>query len=459
MLIFAMGARGEDTAAAERLAAQRAIDVLAASSNHWFEKQACVSCHHQALPLLVFGEAKKHGLRIPDETVSRVANKTFAIYRSAKMLDRSVQGSEVATGEAVTVLERGGFAGDAVRRGIEYLLRSQHENGTWEVATRIPPPAPLNPPYFDSRFGYGHNQMISCAGTAWAAWALLLALPAAGEASPAAWVTQEAEAPAPEWIRTVLFGSAGDVERLIEAGWDVNSRTGAGTTALMMAAAEPAKARLLLNRGAAVDARAQSGYSALMVAANYGNSTEAVRLLLDRGATVGAGTPAPQYRASPLLLAISTAELPKVKLLMDGDHDLRQSMMVAGFAKTTALQFALFNADIPMVELLASHGADVNEADDQGVSPVAMAAICGSAELVRTLLRLGAKPNARDSLGMTPLLWAAFIDYGDDSVVRALLDGGADARAQSKEGRTALGIAQKLHRDTVVRILADRAGK
>jgi ankyrin repeat protein len=45
--------------------------------------------------------------------------------------------------------------------------------------------------------------------------------------------------------------------------------------------------RLLLERGAAVDARSPNGSTALMMAARYG-SEEAVAMLLERGADVAA---------------------------------------------------------------------------------------------------------------------------------------------------------------------------
>ena len=58
-------------------------------------------------------------------------------------------------------------------------------------------------------------------------------------------------------------------------GLSPNAPTTAGkTTALMMVAGDPAKLRLLLDRGADVNARAASGFTALMVAAQYGGSAD-----------------------------------------------------------------------------------------------------------------------------------------------------------------------------------------
>ena len=73
-----------------------------------------------------------------------------------------------------TLHEIGVPAGDGVwRRGIEYLLRTQLEDGSWHVKTR----AAGFQPYFQSGFPHEHDQWISAAGTAWATMALASAIP------------------------------------------------------------------------------------------------------------------------------------------------------------------------------------------------------------------------------------------------------------------------------------------
>jgi ankyrin repeat protein len=58
--------------------------------------------------------------------------------------------------------------------GIDYLLKNQLSDGSWHVRSR----AVKFQPYFESGFPHGHDQWISSAGTAWAAAALALGLPA-----------------------------------------------------------------------------------------------------------------------------------------------------------------------------------------------------------------------------------------------------------------------------------------
>jgi hypothetical protein len=79
-----------------------------------------------------------------------------------------------ATGQALYALHLAGrmAAIDPVlRHGMEYLLGTQHEDGSWFVRSR----SVKFQPYFESGFPYGHDQWISAAGTNWAALALTLA--------------------------------------------------------------------------------------------------------------------------------------------------------------------------------------------------------------------------------------------------------------------------------------------
>ena len=55
------------------------------------------------------------------------------------------------------------------QRGVNYLMRTQEIDGSWNVRTR----AFGFQPYFESGFPHGHDQWISMAATSWAAMALM----------------------------------------------------------------------------------------------------------------------------------------------------------------------------------------------------------------------------------------------------------------------------------------------
>ncbi len=77
-----------------------------------------------------------------------------------------------ATGQTLYVLhEAGGLSttDPAYQRGVEFLLRTQFEDGSWWVRNRTWP----FQPHFNSQFPHGKDQWISAGGTAWATMAIL----------------------------------------------------------------------------------------------------------------------------------------------------------------------------------------------------------------------------------------------------------------------------------------------
>ena len=80
-----------------------------------------------------------------------------------------------ATGQALTALRAAGVAAKSAAyiRGVDYLLRTQLEDGTWFVRSR----ALGFQAYFETGFPHGRNQFISAAATSWAAIALVESLP------------------------------------------------------------------------------------------------------------------------------------------------------------------------------------------------------------------------------------------------------------------------------------------
>src|SRR4029450_13318099 len=82
-----------------------------------------------------------------------------------------------STGQALVALHdaAGMLVSDPVyQRGLAFLVRTQAADGSWHVATRLPPW--VNPPYFESGYPYGRDQFISVAGANWAIMALTRAI-------------------------------------------------------------------------------------------------------------------------------------------------------------------------------------------------------------------------------------------------------------------------------------------
>lgn len=80
-----------------------------------------------------------------------------------------------ATGQALYALSATGFdrSSAAFKKGSQFLLRTQEDDGTWFTPKRA---MPANN-YFDAAFPYGESQYASFNATAWATLALLETLP------------------------------------------------------------------------------------------------------------------------------------------------------------------------------------------------------------------------------------------------------------------------------------------
>lgn len=96
-------------------------------------------------------------------------------------------------------------------------------------------------------------------------------------------------------------------------------------------------------------------------------------------------------------------------------------------------------------------GADVNAANDTGRSALMLAPHQGiRPEDIRTLMDLGANPNAVDPTGATALHYALQDETYRDDVVKELLAGGANPTARDMCGRSALYLAAMHVSDNVL---------
>ena len=102
----------------------------------------------------------------------------------------------------------------------------------------------------------------------------------------------------------------------------------------------------------------------------------------------------------------------------------------------TPLVAACQSANLQSVQDLLAARADASLAEAQGQTPLIAAAEQGLLEIVLVLLTAGAEVDAMDSEWQTPLMAAAA--EGSLEVVQALLQAGADASHCNEEGTTVL---------------------
>jgi hypothetical protein len=118
---------------------------------------------------------------------------------------------------------------------------------------------------------------------------------------------------------------------------------------------------------------------------------------------------------------------------------------------------ALAGEHFQTADLLRHNGADLDARGRFGRIPLHGAAYSGNLEVVRILIEYDpANINARDQYGETPLHWASRgHKFKDGSVIRLLLEHGADVNAQSRTGWTPLHLAPGWGKLEVVRLLLE----
>ena len=127
------------------------------------------------------------------------------------------------------------------------------------------------------------------------------------------------------------------------------------------------------------------------------------------------------------------------------------------------LNAALVRGYLDIAQILLDHGAVGENMGDHDQTGLYIASSRGYANVVRSLVDLGANLNARcldhdtvfgDQVWWTPLHAAIYNDHPDIAVL--LLEGGADPETRSSEDQTALGMASSRGQANVVRSLIDR---
>jgi ankyrin repeat protein len=255
------------------------------------------------------------------------------------------------------------------------------------------------------------------------------------------------------FMYAVLYSRPAELARLLERGADPNKRNDAGATALMWAATDLEKTRLLLDHRADVNARSSDLRTPLMIAARRPGNAPVVKLLLERGANPNPNLN-PVTESSPLVEAATAGDAASMELLLERGADAKA-------ATQPALTMAISMQCEKCVSMLMAK--DLNRTAYTLVLPDVAAV--ADAKAVRRLLDGGANVNAFDPLGRTPLMYAAVSDLLSLDVVQLLIDRGADVNAVDRHkqggdsGLTVLDIADLHGKTPIVDLLVKSGAK
>jgi uncharacterized protein len=140
------------------------------------------------------------------------------------------------------------------------------------------------------------------------------------------------------------------------------------------------------------------------------------------------------------LTAVYRRQLPALRDLTPAqvnarDQDGRTPLMHAVLA---------VDADPRIVELLIERGADVNAADSHGWTALHFAAQDHDVPVARALLAAGADADPVEVTGTTPL-WRSVMRSGEDpSVIRDLVQRGADPHRKNRSGVSPIELARSI---------------
>ena len=154
-------------------------------------------------------------------------------------------------------------------------------------------------------------------------------------------------------MHAAAFGNLETLRLLPDAGANVNARNDFDATALLWSARDPDKARLLIERGADVNAQSKQGRTPLMVASLRRGGSAIVALMLAKGADVSLKD---SRNSTALSLAASAGDDETVRLLLAKGADPN----IPNRSGATSINRASQGQQAKVVRLLMETGADVN---------------------------------------------------------------------------------------------------
>lgn len=194
------------------------------------------------------------------------------------------------------------------------------------------------------------------------------------------------------------------------------------------------------------------------------NKTALVQSFVEHGVSLDG---VDQMGFSPVCAAIWNNNFEALRLLVEGGANVRQSTKGVKCLPLAMLAPERSDVHFQEADYLLAHGADANDRDAGGLTPLHHATYAGKTRMMELLLAHGADVNAKvkradpgqsSFADATPLHMAtnySRVPGQHDEVIKLLLDHGADVNAQNAAGWTLLATIV-INRNTLVYALNDQ---
>ncbi len=227
------------------------------------------------------------------------------------------------------------------------------------------------------------------------------------------------------------YGDSSDLRTLLDKGADSNAQNDDSATALMYAADDVEKTRALLDGGAKPDVRSGEGMTALMIAASAAGTYDVAKLLIERGANAKARL---ANGRSVLQLAALQGDSRLIRLLLDHGADAK----------------GLYLGSLRAVRCAECMDLLLPPADPADLGPVMVgAAMVGNGHLFDQLLERGVKPHP---------LALHFVAISPEPVakdaIQRLVSAGADPKAE-RAGLTVGELARRQKNASLLEVLTE----
>lgn len=230
------------------------------------------------------------------------------------------------------------------------------------------------------------------------------------------------------------FGFTELVRLYLDTGINVNHLNGKKDTALLWAArwGHNETVNLLLDRGADTEVVNDKGSTALYWAIRY-EFPETVRVLLMKG-KANPNTKRKLGLVAPIIIAAAYGNVEIMSLLLQ-HPDIDMNVRIRG--GEMAVHHAAREGCAQVLDMLIKRGANCNEQDEIGDTPLLLAAKNGHVDIVQELIKKGANVNHRNHEGHDAWYYA-IEDEEDNELLQSLITA---TRGQEKEWRQPLCIA------------------